>query len=607
MKSLMSLAQAVLTDVGTWCGVSTTHDFKTIMSRYEDEGMSFLTISLPSFASDLQKGLEQGKVDSQLFRGFRHDRGGLPLFLGGFLGLIFDRKSGLLLDVPSTDALFAIRQITLLFSKVNLPCTPKRERDALVKYLECENEIRRTDTQLTEPEKAQFSRVAAILWNEAFSVVDRKIYEGETVPKHGPGVTADGLTGNKKYRQSEWPRRLHEVFPEGEFLFANWRLYDATRSNLVEPGAERPVRVVLVPKTLKTPRVIAVEPTAMQYVQQGIAELLVDAIVSDKLTGRNDSRPGIIGFDDQDVNQHLARQGSAFADLATLDLSEASDRVSNQHVRLLFSRFPHIRAAVDATRSRKAEVRGHGIDKVIRLSKFASMGSALTFPIEALIFSVLVFVGIENVLNRRLTYRDVKRLRRRVRIFGDDIIVPKEFAESVVSVLHTFGYVVNTGKSFWFGKFRESCGKEYYDGCDVSVVRLRQLLPSQRKDDREIISAVSFRNQCYMRGLWNTAGFMDRLLEGIIPFPAVLPSSPILGRVSFLGYDTDRDCPRLFKPLVWGARVVSSPPVSPLDGVDALMKWFLKRGDLPFANKDHLDRSGRPLIVRIKLGLGSAV
>jgi len=356
----------------------------------------------------------------------------------------------------------------------------------------------------------------------------------------------------------------------------------------------------------------------MQYVQQGIAEVLTDAVTRlgplgagdyasvttrERLLGRVDILPSVIGFKDQDVNQHLALIGSLDGDLATLDLSEASDRVSNQHVRLLFARFPHLFEATQACRSRKADVPGKG---VIRLAKFASMGSALTFPIEALIFSVLVFIGIENASSHRLTPGRIKRLRSRVRIFGDDIIVPKEFAESVISTLDTFGYRVNTDKSFWNGKFRESCGKEYYSGTDVSIVRLRSMLPTSRKDDLEVISSVSFRNQCYNTGLWRTARFMDQLLGRMIPFPAVESTSPILGRHSFLGHDTERVCPHLHKPLVKGMMVVSTPPKSPLDGVDALMKYFLKRGDLPFADREHLDRSGRPLSVRIKLRVGSS-
>lgn len=598
MKSLTSLVQEVLTDVGTWCSVSTALDSKTIEKRFEDEGMSFLTITLPDFASDLQKGLEQGHVDSQLFRGFKRGRGGLPLFLGGFLGLVFDQKSGLLLDNPSVDAIFAIRQICLLCGKVNLPCTPKRVRKAIAGFVECEQQIRLSDAELTPSLKEEFCYVSQQLWADVLTAVDRKVYEGHIRPKHGPGSTADKLFGNEKYTQTEWPRRLEEYFPEGEFLFPNWRHYDANRSVLLEPGDERPVKVTPVPKTLKTPRIIAIEPTAMQYVQQGLMREIVDEIT------HHDTMGLIVGFTDQVPNQELARIASYNASLATLDLSEASDRVSNQHVRLLLANHPHLRNGVDACRSRKAEVPGHG---VLRLAKFASMGSALTFPMEAMIFTTIIFMGIGTVLNRRLTKSDIKSFLGQVRVYGDDIIVPVEYATAVVSMLRTFGYVVNTGKSFWNGKFRESCGKEYYDGVDVSVVRVRQLLPTQRMDVQEIISTVSLRNQLYERGLWRTASKLDSLLGRLIPFPAVGPESPILGRHSYLGYDQDEMCVNLHVPLVKGMVVHSDIPPSPLSGVDALMKCLLKDSDMPFADQKHLERSGRPSVVRIKQRLAVAV
>jgi hypothetical protein len=598
VKSLMSLVQDVLTSVGTWCRVSTTHDSKTIVRRVEAEGLSFLTIILPTFGSDLQKGLDQGKVDSQLFSGFDHGRGCLPLFLGGFIGLIFDRSTGLLLDNPSVDAIFAIRQVTLMCSKVAMTCTPKRVKSAIDQYIECEKEVKDCDTLLSRAFKDDFARVSQLLWADVLSKSDRAVYDGTIIPKHGPGTTADGLKGNLKFTQRQWPRRLEEYFPSGEYMFPNWRYYDADRVHHLEPGAEIPVKVITVPKTLKTPRIIAIEPTAMQYVQQGIMEVLVDAISS------SDNLGSIVGFDDQGPNQALACKGSRDGSLATLDLSEASDRVSNQLVRLLLKNHPHLARGVDACRSRKADVPGYGVQ---RLAKFASMGSALTFPMEAMIFTVIIFIGIENALSRPLTHKDIKSFVGKVRVYGDDIIVPVEFTHHVVEALETFGFRVNLSKSFWTGKFRESCGKEYYDGEDVSIVKVRQDLPARRADVTEIISTVSLRNQLYYRGLWDVAAVLDQWLGRIIPFPTVLPESPVLGRCSFLGYIQERVHPTLHSPLVKGVVVRSVIPVRKCEDSDALLKFFLKRGDLPFADRESYERSGRPSSVDIKTRWASAI
>jgi len=330
----------------------------------------------------------------------------------------------------------------------------------------------------------------------------------------------------------------------------------------------------------------------MQYMQQAIRLAIYEDVKRDNLLSH------FISFDDQAPNQRMALKGSLDGSLATLDLSEASDRVSNQHVRALMARWPLLAEAVDATRSRKADVDGYG---VIRLAKFASMGSALTFPIEAMVFLTVVMMGIEDVLKRQLTSRDLLRLRGSVRIFGDDIIVPKEYALSVVSRLEAFGLKVNGNKSFWTGRFRESCVKEYYAGHDVSIVKVRRVLPSQREHVSEIISLVETRNQFYKSGLWTTTRYLDNIIERLIPFPAVAETSPGLGRFSFLGYETQKWSRDLQAPLVKAYVPHSQLPISQLDDYGALLKFFLKRGELPFADRDHLERAGRPKRVNIKL------
>jgi hypothetical protein len=577
-----------------WCHTSTHYDWETIVAREKHEGLSFLTITLPSFASDLQKGLARGYVDHDLFRSFAF-RGGLPRFLGGFLDLVFDRTNGRLLDEPSSEAIFAIRQITMLFGKIQLPCSDARVAAAIDSYIKCEQEVVEADARRSAENYADFKRVSALLWADTFQKVDEDIYYGRVVPKHGPGATADRLAGNRKYDQAEWTTRLEQVFPAGEYLFPNWSYYkDLQDIHFLEPGAERPVRVITVPKTLKTPRIIAIEPTCMQYMQQAVLEPLVEYI---------ESSSTLIGFTDQAPNQDLARIGSLNGELATLDLSEASDRVSNQLVRAMFEQFPNLFEAVDATRSRKADVNG----KVIRLAKFASMGSALCFPVEALVFSTLIFMGIQDELNRPLTKKDIQSFEGLVRVYGDDIIVPVRYVSSVISRLEEFGFKVNAGKSFWTGRFRESCGKDYYGGDDITVVRCRREFPTSRRDVQELLSLVSLRNQFYLRGMWQTVRWLDAEVERVIPFPAVLATSPALGKLSCLGHETHKMSATLHKPMVKAYVQRGQAPESKLEGSGALMKFFLKRGFEPHADVKHLERYGRPDAVDIKLGWASAV
>jgi hypothetical protein len=598
MKSLTALWQTVLQEMGHWCSTSTTLDLKKAERRIEHEGLSFLTITLPRFCSDFQKSLEQGKVDRDLFTGFQF-RGGLPLFLGGFLDRVFDRGTGRLLDTPDVDSIFAIRQITLMFAKIALPCSDERVKRAIDGYVQCEQEVREADRSMSPELLQEFGRLSLLMFGDVFADVDRKIFDQELVPKHGPGKTADKLLGNKKFDQQEWTTRLERILPYGEYAIPNWRFsYLLDPVHFLEPGEERPVKVVTVPKTLRTPRIIAIEPTCMQYMQQALLEPLVRNLEKSRVSD-------MIGFTDQTPNQRMALEGSRDEALATLDMSEASDRVSNQHVRHLLRHFPHLFDAVDATRSRKADVPGHG---VIRLAKFASMGSALCFPFEAMVFLTVVAMGIQQSRKRRFTRKDIYALSGQVRVYGDDLIVPVDSVPCVIQMLESFGLKVNKDKSYWNGKFRESCGKDYFDGVDITVVRCRRVLPTRRSDVSEMISAISLRNQLYYAGLWETVAYLDELISGLLGhFPVVADTSPALGRHSFLGYETQKMSDELHKPMVKAYVVKSTPPRSVATGEGALLKWFLKRGDEPIADRNHLERQGRPDAVYTKLRWVSSV
>lgn len=598
MKSLVDLMGCVLADAGARCGVRTTRDLVTITSRIEHEGLSFLTITLPAFCADFERSLAEGRVDPSLFQGFSRKEG-LPRFLGGFLDLVFDRRSAQLLEEPDHDAIQSVRQLCLLVGKLHSRCSDARNRRAIAGYLQCEKEVREWDSKVGERDLSLFSSAFFRLWGDACSLIDRKVDAYQLVPRHGPGATADHLQGNQKYRQVEWTTRLERVFPSADFLIPNYRYWEnLARVRFLEPREERPVKVTLVPKTPKTPRIIAIEPTCMQYTQQALLRE-ISALIDDT------SVPSIVGIRDQVPNQEMARVGSIDGSLATLDLSEASDRVSNLLVRRAFRPWTHLSDALQASRSLRALVPGR--TKPIYLAKFASMGSAVCFPVEAMVFSAIVLVAIEDQLNCVLTQRDIQSLRGRVRVYGDDIIVPVEYALSVTHWLSVFGLKVNSRKSFWTGKFRESCGKEYYGGDDVSVVRIREVAPSSRRNATEVMSWASSRNQFYRAGYWKTAAHIDRLMSKIGPWPAVSPTSQALGRHSFLGYDTEKECPRLHRPLVRAMIPRSRSPIDSLSDEGALMKFFLLRGREPMEQEDHLERYGRPRSVHIKTGWSSSV
>jgi hypothetical protein len=631
MKSLISLWSIMAGEMAIRCCTSATRDVKTITGRTEHEGLSFLAITLADLGKATQKWLDQGFVvpaDCPAFHTGRNGR--LPRFLSGFFERVFDPCSGVLLESPDIEAIYALRQLTLVFGKIALPDAPRkgrhssgnrrqvvsrrREKRAMSEFIQTEQDVRSADSILDPLHLEDFRRISAMLFGDLFSKVDRDIHWGRIYPKHGPGATADHLKANAKWNQESWTERMERVFPPQSYLASSETNFRQREQglNILKPGAEEPVRVISVPKTLKAPRVIAIEPTCMQYMQQGILGSILNALKEDGFLSR------IIGIDNQVPNQELARSGSFSGELATLDLSEASDRVSNQHVLAMLSDWPLLSEAVQATRSRKADVPGYG---VIRLAKFASMGSALCFPFEAMVFMTLVFLGIEREHSAPFSSEaELHRFRKQVRVFGDDIICPREYVLSVVDTLENFGFRVNVSKSFWTGRFRESCGKEYYDGEDVGIVRVRKVLPTQRQDADGVISAVALRNHLYRGGLWQAARWMDTYLRDLIRvFPNVTSSSPLLGRESFLGYEYRRLDPYLFSPLTKGYVKKARSPESHLEGTGALLKClrempFSERGipspvtrpplviDAVSVDDEHLERSGRPERVNIKLG-----
>jgi len=498
------------------------------------------------------------------------------------------------MDDPDIDSIQAIRQLTLIFGKMELLCTPKRERAAMSEFVHCDKVVHRNDMYADSSDMLELSRMAALLFGSIFSRVDSDIYNERIVPKHGPGATAEQLTSNGKYSTTYWTKRLEEVFHCGDFLSPSPRFNSEewhASVDYLEPGSEMPSRVVSVPKTQKTPRIIAIEPSSMQYMQQGLLESVR------RWTDR-DCTGQFISSESQIPNQELARRGSK-GPLATLDLSEASDRVSLKHVEALLARHPLLKEAVLACRSTHADVPGEG---VIPLSKFASMGSALCFPFEAMVFLTIIFLGIERERGYRFTTKsELLDFVGMVRVYGDDIIVPVNYVHTVIETLEHFGAKVNRRKSFWTGRFRESCGKEYYDGHDVTVVKFRSKFPSSRQQVAEVTKLVEFRNHMYLYGCWSTCQWLDEKIRDLLKyFPCIESTSSALGRVSFLGYVSEKEHEHLHKPLVKACVVSSRSPRDNLDGPAVLLKYFLKRGDSPSHDEGNLERAGRPRTAYIK-------
>jgi len=503
---------------------------------------------------------------------------------------VFDTSTGRILDEPEISAIEGIRQIAYTFKKLLVPCATRRVRKALEEFIRIEHSLEGPEQGSKDLEV--FLRVSDHLWGSLltnFAIED-------LIPRHGPGATAERISGNQKYVMQRWHDRLEPWFPMLSFAFANEYASDTKefeRLSVIPECDEQPVRVITVPKTLKTPRIIAIEPVCMQYMQQAISRWLTRTIEQGPITR------GHVNFHDQSVNRSLAMSASRERDFATLDLSSASDRVPYAIAIRMFDMHPDLQGCISATRSTRAKLPD---GQVLTLKKFASMGSALCFPIEAMYFYTICIVALLEKYDLPVTFSNIRSVAKLVYVYGDDIIVPTDTAESVSYHLQKYSCKVNSDKSFWTGKFRESCGLDAYDGQEVTPTYVRHLRPSNRGEASSLASWVAAANHFYKRGYWSTASHMISVCESILgALPIIGPECAGLGKVSFqhcvsaTRWNVDH---QVHEVRTWCAVPIYRK--DKLEGHGALLKFFLSSDNNCQKDEKHLERTARHGAVALK-------
>lgn len=517
MKRPTMLLQRVLLDVGLQLSDTIDKDYREICSRYQKEGMSFLTITLPTLDEALIRGLTEGRLTRDMYTGFRSvsRRRRLPALLQGFFSRIFG-DDGCVLDAPDVCAIIAIRQVTRLFKKVELPCSKPRIKAAYERYQSNDAEVDwRNRSRLLD--SSLFGTICGILWS-GLEVFSGELYCSPGI--FGPGATAEKVKRNERFSIKEWPARCEGSFPLSYHALPREDCDTIRGIEILEEEEERPVRVVQVPKTLKTPRTISVEPSYMMLMQQSVAKPLMVYLESRSFGFQS------IRFADQSVNKELARVGSMDGSLATIDLKDASDMVSNDLVKGIFGGpCPTFLQLIQDCRSTKAQMP----DKtIIPLRKFASMGSALCFPIEAMVFFTIIMYALVKHSGRVPSRRLLQALAKDVAVYGDDIVVLSEMAPVVMTELEAFGLKVNHDKSFLTGPFRESCGGDYYKGVDVTPAYVRQWDDTGTLSmSSHLVAYVSLSNTFYMKGLWHACQYLREEVSKRVRAPIPLARHPI--------------------------------------------------------------------------------
>jgi len=518
----------------------------------------------------------------------------LPKLFGELFNCVL-QPNGALLQNPCEKSVRVLRQLLFAFYKYELPYTDEQEQQVIQKFERTEDDLKTVDIMLedlrhrlndstftynrrpslfgvTKTDQLSVAREAKILLSNLFASFDPK----DIYPRHGPGVVATKQTLSEKYLWTNVSARITKLYPLDEYFYSSLgHVCDHMDGINSITDKSHPARVILVPKDSRGPRLISCEPVDFQWVQQGLGRAIVELVEHHRLTSEN------VRFTDQVPNRNGALVGSAAGKYATLDLNEASDRVSLSLVRLLFP--SHICEYLEACRS-SSTVLPDG--REIELKKFAPMASCLCFPIMALtIWSILTAAAPDAYT------------RERIYVYGDDVIVPTAYAADAMEQLESFGLKINRDKSCISGLFRESCGMDAFKGKDVTPVRFRTVWSSSRSPD-SYSSWIAYANSFYSKSYYHV---YDCIVEHLHHLYGGIPTADMhLACPSLLGISEHQRPIRSrakkeyqkVQHLVW---IVKSMAVSQIiDGWSMLLRYFTEKVGKPVPYDDPATQVGLP-------------
>lgn len=343
-----------------------------------------------------------------------------------------------------------------LFSKYD-DGTPSPEKEAVTwkRFQEAEDLCRKTNWAFPRRIRkdpfwwAVRARIRRVLGRFSWAAASRGF-------DHGPGGTTrlSRRFGAQAYKYSGQPETTSGNMGLGVAAIVGTPLWFQSVANSEELNRLQVIEVdgnhvLAVPKNYKTDRSIAKEPCMNVYIQKGIGHTIRHRLKS----------VGVL-LDDQTVNQRSAQLGSSSGQLATIDLSMASDTVSAMVVRALLP--SDWLEALEMCRSLKGRLPS---GKWITYQKFSSMGNGFTFELESLLFWAICQTCRSFL---------VDEVDTSIRVYGDDLVVPTDICESVITRLQEAGFKPNPDKTWTTGPYRESCGKHYFSGVDVSPFYVRR-------------------------------------------------------------------------------------------------------------------------------------
>lgn len=553
------------------------HTLRRVKCRASSEGIGFLTKTMPRLGKAFDKALSGNAPLNAIDLGFKPLKDSkLPRFLGEFFSRVL-QPNGALLAEPCATSVAVLRQILFVFYKYKLPYTDDQKQQVISAFKRAEDDLATVESSIEDLESSlvqsypstrrrsykspktrpEVAREAKILLARLFASFDPK----DIYPRHGPGVVATKQKLWEKFQWTNVSHRISSVYPLDAYFYASLgHLCDRYQSFSGLTEVDHSAQVILVPKDSRGPRLISCEPVDFQWVQQGLGRRIVELVENHWTTSSN------VFFTDQTHNRVAARYGSENGRYATLDLKEASDRVSLALVRLLFP--SHVYTYLEACRT-SSTVLPDG--KVLKLRKFAPMGSSLCFPILALtIWAILTAAAPDT------------NTRERILVYGDDVIVPTAYAANAIEHLESFGLLINRDKSCTSGFFRESCGMDAFKGIEVTPVRLRTVWSSVPCPD-VYVSWISYSESFYKKQYYHTYDFIvSRLVAiyGAIPDVGMNLTCPSLMEVPPNQKPIRRRNNKRLQKVQYYVWDVKSPITKrEIDGWSMLLRYFSEKAN----------------------------
>lgn len=507
------------------------YTIKYCTNRLKSEGIQFLTVTLPTLSKAVLRSLELGYFDRPT--SFAWKRKSLRYF-AKFLNKIFDPNTGLVLTNPCALSILQLRQVCDYSYKLAVPYSQEsldRYTDA---FIATDNDVPSLDydfawvDQLRKDWETYFRKISK-------STVD-EILHSATV-RSGPG-TYSRSTPNAGY---DWYVRKSADYGVHEKLrhlaWASRPLRSAPMPRIVDYDLYS--ELLFVPKDSRGPRTIVREPYhTLRY------QMAYNSYLTHSLERHTKFR---INFKNQQVNRSLAELSSRTRDYATLDLKDASDRVSFNIVKHIFRNSPGLKYFLLNSRTNKVKL-PNGDTK--QLNKLSGMGSGFTFPTMSLLIYLSVVRGVSN--RHGIPYREAMKA---IYVYGDDLIVPVRFYHTAIKSLERSALMVNDTKSFYRSHFRESCGGDYFNGQDVTPCRLKlsgcTISVSGKLSVTGDLAYLQVERHCrelVKAGLLRTANYFYSVLEAHLgPLPYISGESPVIGRWTFHSPDYPMDSTGAYK------------------------------------------------------------